>query len=41
MEKRWRREGYGGKRTIGVRGAQGLHSVALGRFGEDMHCMKH
>ena len=40
--KRWRRsESHRGKRKLGVRGASGLHSVALGRIWEDMHCMKH
>lgn len=39
--RRWRPEGNGRKRELGVRGTQALHSVALGRFSEDMHCMKH
>ena len=41
IEKRRRRLGHGEKRKLGVRDGQGLHSVALGRFWEDMHCMKH
>ena len=28
-------------REVGIRATQALHSVALGRSCEDMHCMKH